>query len=210
MARDLAAGNNRWSTTVFHTSTSDFSMGLWLMFDGNQASETRIFMNGGTPNTYGIDCQGGGTDVSGIHEGLVRFGKTTLTAGVWYHCMLTRGGGTSTFYVDGVARGTEGGAPNTPSGNCQVGADFATSIDGKVADAAMWSVALTIDEIVSLARGFSPEFVRPQSLLSYWRLLGKASPEPDFKSGRNLTLTGSSAEIVHPRIITPRTAIYLP
>lgn len=46
-------------------------------------------------------------------------------------------------------------------------ASWGTYLQGEIAEAAVWSVELTDDEIVSLARGFKPSRIRPQSLVFY-------------------------------------------
>jgi hypothetical protein len=75
---------------------------------------------------------------------------------------------------------------------------------GMLAEAGIWNVALTDDEVVSLARGFSPLLIRPQSLVAYWPLLGNTSPEVDLRTNKyNLTVTGAT-KADHPRILLPR------
>ncbi len=68
--------------------------------------------------------------------------------------------------------------------------------DGLIAEAAIWNAALTDDEVLSLARGFSPKSIRPQSLVLYCPLVRDVV---DLR-GNTLTVTGTTAA-VHPRII---------
>jgi len=42
---------------------------------------------------------------------------------------------------------------------------------GRIAEAAIWNVALTDAEAAVLGAGYCPLFVRPQSLVSYWPLI---------------------------------------
>lgn len=75
---------------------------------------------------------------------------------------------------------------------------------GRVAHAAVWSAALTDDEVTALAKGFSPLLIRPTSLAAYWPLDGNDSPEPDrWRQGLTLTLTNSPTKADSPRIILP-------
>jgi hypothetical protein len=50
------------------------------------------------------------------------------------------------------------------------GADFVDRFQGELSHAAVYSAALTADEIAALAKRFSPPIVRPHSLLAYWPL----------------------------------------
>jgi hypothetical protein len=43
-------------------------------------------------------------------------------------------------------------------------------LSGKVAEAAVWNVALTITDVAVLNAGYSPLFVKPQNLVAYWPL----------------------------------------
>jgi hypothetical protein len=60
------------------------------------------------------------------------------------------------------------------------------------AEAAIWNVALTANEIAALAKGIRPNRVRRASLVAYWPLWGLLSPEPDF-SGNKYSLTVNNA-----------------
>lgn len=71
------------------------------------------------------------------------------------------------------------------------------------AEWAVWDVALTAAEVASLAKGFAPSLIRPASLVNYWPIIGKYSPEIDVAGGGGLTLTGTAAAS-HPRVIYPR------
>ena len=51
-------------------------------------------------------------------------------------------------------------------------------------------MALTDEEIASLAAGVSPLRMRRDNLVAYWPVNGQ-SPEPDVVGGLDLTITGS-------------------
>ena len=65
------------------------------------------------------------------------------------------------------------------------------------AGAGIWNVALTAAEIASLAKGFSPRLIRPQSLAFYAPLIRETL---DIRGGLTLTDSGSTVAD-HPRII---------
>lgn len=74
---------------------------------------------------------------------------------------------------------------------------------GYIAEVAIWNVALTEAEGQILAKGYSPLFVRPQSLVAYWPLLGRTSPEIDIVGGYAMTLYNSPPTVDHPRVLMP-------
>lgn len=74
---------------------------------------------------------------------------------------------------------------------------------GDIADVAVWSAALSDEEIAMLGAGFSPLFVRPGSLAFYAPLTSSIS---DVSSGVTITNHDSDADLVpsaHPPIIYP-------
>lgn len=68
--------------------------------------------------------------------------------------------------------------------------------DGAGAEAAIWSVALTAAEIASLAKGFSPRRIRPQSLVFYAPLIRNLQ---DVRRGLALTPVNGPTVVAHPR-----------
>lgn len=63
----------------------------------------------------------------------------------------------------------------------------------------MWNVALTDSENASLAAGFTPDQIRPQSLQFYAPLVRDLI---DVRGGRTITNVNNATVAVHPRIIT--------
>lgn len=57
---------------------------------------------------------------------------------------------------------------------------------------AFWDVALSDDEVISLAKGFSPRRVRPQSLKFYWPALRSLK---EWKSGSDMSVQGTEASV---------------
>ena len=74
---------------------------------------------------------------------------------------------------------------------------------GDMAECGLWNAALTTAEIDSLAAGFSPLFIRPNSLIGYWPLGGPYSDYTDVIGQNTLSATGDPAASDHPRIIYP-------
>ena len=81
---------------------------------------------------------------------------------------------------------------------------YLQGFSGSIADAAIWNVALTADEIASLAAGASPLTVRPQSLVFYAPLTGESTTTEVNLIGLALSLSNSPARATsHPRIFNP-------
>jgi hypothetical protein len=125
-------------------------------------------------------------------------------ANTWFHAAAVFAASNSRFaYLNGTA-GTEQTGSATPAPEVtSIGRRNNTTqdyLDGSVAEAAIWNVALTAAEIAALAQGVSPLFVRAGNLVAYWPLLGRTSPEIDRVGRFDLTATGTVA-IAHPRMV---------
>jgi hypothetical protein len=71
-------------------------------------------------------------------------------------------------------------------------------VAGSIAETAIWNVELTAAEIASLAAGFTPDQIRPQSLQFYAPLIRNLA---DLRLGRTITNVGGAGVSTHPRII---------
>lgn len=119
------------------------------------------------------------------------------STGAWLHAAAVfTSPSAKAVFLNGADKGS--GTSKTPASIDTIGiaADPTTPTsgfsDGRIAECGIWNVALTDDEVLSLARGLPPWRVRPGSLVGYWPLWGLQSPEVDLTSGaRSLTFTGS-------------------
>lgn len=69
--------------------------------------------------------------------------------------------------------------------------------DGQISDFGVWSAALTDAEVNSLAKGFKPSRIRPQSLVFYAPLVRAAV---DLARGITLTPVNGPTVAPHPRV----------
>jgi hypothetical protein len=69
--------------------------------------------------------------------------------------------------------------------------------NGLLAEAAIWNVALTDDEVRSLSRGFKPFRVRPQNLQFYAPIVRNLH---DIRGGLTLTNSNNATVADHPRV----------
>jgi len=139
----------------------------------------------------------------------------------WGHAAAVFVSTTSRFaYLNGVA-GTENTTsriPVTTPDTTNIGARIlrdATvnipAIESLIAEAAIWNVVLTAAELLQLAAGYSPLFVRPASLVAYYPLIrGDASGDcPDYVGGLKMVEQGTVAVQTHARVFYPSSPITL-
>lgn len=132
------------------------------------------------------------------------FTTTTYTTGQWSHAAAVFSSTTSrTAYLNGGGSVTNT-TTNTPSGTLagvSIGALTRSStslfINANIAEAAIWTAALTADDIRSLSRGASPALVRPGSLAFYAPLIRDLQ---DVRGGLAITNNNGATVQGHPRI----------
>ena len=165
-----------------------------------------LMNTGGDPLRYALDGDASVTMDSGNSIQLNEWNHGVLiTAADNDHSIILNGDignkGTSSTSVtmaninpDTVNVGRRG-SPGTP--------DFYFS--GRIAEVTVWNIALKDSEVISLSKGYSSEFVRPQNRIAHWDIYGRTNPEIDLIQRNNLTVTGATAA-AHPPIIQPRRA----
>ena len=136
---------------------------------------------------------------------------TSWSTNTWHHAAGTVTSATAAAaYLDGGGKDTttaNGGALSgldaTYIGANDQAADATIGqyMSGRIAEVGVWNVVSTDAEIVILALGYSPLLVRPQSLVAYWPLIGKTSPEIDIVGGFGMTLNNSPTATEHPPML---------
>ena len=127
----------------------------------------------------------------------------------WCHYAGVFASSTSrTVYKDGVAGTTNTGSATPASLNrvtlgAFVGSTTVNPLNGDAAEFGLWNVALTAEDIATLADGVSPLLVRPDALVGYWPVMGRTSPEVDIIGERHATLSGTPAQAAHPPMRYP-------
>ena len=219
MARELSGTGQYYSgTQSFFTGTLPVTMACWYRVDSVSSSMGLMSLRSAANGALRLGYRG---DL--VNDPIYAVVRTTggmfadasvdsgVAANTWAHAAAVFASTTSrTAYTNGTA-----GTTNTTSRDAGTSINTvdvghigtATPLDGQVAEAAVWTVALTTAEIALLADGLSPLFVRPQSLAFYAPLFGRAGAggeEEDWVGGAPLTATGSPTVTDHPRIIYPR------
>jgi len=122
---------------------------------------------------------------------------TGYTANTWYHaCGVFTGNASRTAYINGGSSAT-----NTTSKSAitidrvDMGANYNGSayasqlMSGRIAEAAVWNVALSAAEVSALASGVSPRLIRPSALRFYAPLVGDPI---DLRRGIAITNSGTT------------------
>lgn len=153
-----------------------------LRVQGSTSTATALTSTGYTTNTWNHVC---GT------------GKITDSFPFQEFAIYLNAGGK-------VTNATNVGAPSSAWSSMQIGARTQNNVtgigsyyQGLLAEAGIWNVALTDDEIASLAKGMTCNLVRPQSLVFYAPLIRDLQ---DVKGGLTLTNINTATVADHTRV----------
>jgi hypothetical protein len=197
-----------------------FPLTIACWFDSNNitANQTIIGLyNSANANRY-IRLFAGGANSGDpltmqINDGTVTNDEAGgYSANVWQHACGTIDSSNIEAFLDGVSDGSTSNTRSYPSGIDRITLGVRDSgsqiqfFNGELGEAGVWNVVLTQAEIDSLATGVSPLLIRPSSLIAYWPLIGRTSPEIDIVGGFDQTVTGAT-QAAHPRVIQPSAQI---
>jgi len=213
VARDFTASASNYlsvgDVAAIDITGAFITIHCWFRPDINNAWQRLVTKYGAGQGQYALSVSDVGkvnvavTDGSGL---VFTNGNTTVSTGAWHAIGMTKdGNGTSNLipWLDGSNNGNavnSGSSIVNSTSPLRVGLDndnFGPA-DGRIAEVAIWDVALTAAEFGALAKGTSPLFIRPAGLKGYWPIWGVASPEADLSgNGNNLSVTGTLALADH-------------
>ena len=133
---------------------------------------------------------------------------TGYSANTWTHAGASFESSTSRYGIIEGVKGTVNTSNISPTSNVTelgrlinagAGSQY---LSGDLAEVGIWNVTLDDADWLMLAAHYSPMMVKPESLVAYWRLTGRSSPEPDEFGSFDATLTGT-AQSDHPTIWYP-------
>jgi hypothetical protein len=220
MSREFVAASSQFLQHAAGIATAvPVSMACWFRVTGVAAAQTLMSLQ----NSAAIqnrDCfyLGVATDstVNARESSAAGSGvastSTTVSLDTWSHaCGVFATDADRRVYLNGGGKGTNTTSRTPASINrTSIGRNGSSSagaaqdyVGGRIAEAAMWSVALTDADAACLALGFSPLLIRPESLIAYWPLIGRHSTEIDVVGGFGMTVTGATVAD-HTRIYMPR------
>ena len=215
MARDFTVASSQYLGTETEPVTGvPVTVSLWFNADTNGSEWTLLLIENNVTSQYfylGAQASGAGSNIvfltaDGSGSAFAET-STGYSTGVWNHaCGVSGAANSRAAYLNGGGKGTNT-TSRTPSGLTRMrvgGFGSSPDMDGKIAEVAVWNVALTDDEVLMLSLGFSPLLIRPGNLISYWPIIGRTSPEIDIVGGNALTVNGSAPVSAHPRVFMPR------
>jgi hypothetical protein len=139
----------------------------------------------------------------------------TMLANSWGHIGGVFASATSRYtYLNGVAsaQSTINRSPSNNPNKLAIGLliNQDNSVTGPsterfLAEIGFWNVALTAADMLQLAAGYSPLFVKPESLVAYYPMIrGDANGDmPDLMGGLKMVEQGTVAVASHPRVFYP-------
>ena len=160
--QNIICGTN---TTI--SGTGDFTYSIWCKPFKQAANGNRMLLgNYGSLNSGGVNCTQGNTEGNELYlaEGdsnKVKYyhpsGGAASTAGIpynaWVHIAVTRASGALKIYINGAVDGTSTDSGSVDGCHMRIGglAKTSESFAGSLAEASIWSRALTAAEILSLS-----------------------------------------------------------
>ena len=213
MAYNFNGTNQSLQTSSAPASVLPVTMACWFNSTSATASQTLLSIAHSTNAFLGPRLIAAGSEVGDPIRADYTIGASTgaartssgYSANTWHHaCGVYPTSASRTAYLDGGNNATDTTsvagslAVNalTVAGRFNVGSIGLITV-GVIAEVGIWNAALTAAEIASLAKGMTPDKIRPQNLVFYAPLVRNLI---DQKGG--LTLTNNNAATVanHPRV----------
>ena len=232
MARGAFTAANYFTTASVPVSAYPISISCWFNSTDVVVDQTIFALadTAGITDYIRLVCAGtvGGDpiymNVRTATENKTAISASGYSASTWHHALGTTDGTVKFIYLDGGNSGTNSFLQTWPAGMDVVGigalvrSTIVQPLLGYLGEAAIWDVELTATDAASLAAGFSPLMIKPDSLVGYWPCGGLASAnsiidEVDIVGGLTATETGTVGTFAHPGgLIYPRRSqsIFLP
>lgn len=214
MAREFNGSNQYLEIGSAPVTAAPLTLAAWAYFDTLGSGREVMCLNdaSATVQTFRLVYSHGALAMAAIAQdgstGQAN-SSTTPSTGTWHHCCAVFSSTTSrTAYLDGGNSGSNA-TSISPSGidrsniaAFRNGTDpVVLHLDGRVAEAAIWSAALSAAEVASLGDGFAPPLIRPDALVAYWPLIRDG--DKDRIGGFDLTAVNTPTVGSHPPIIYP-------
>ena len=166
-------------------------------FGATTGSRVTMFFNGGAAGDP-VQCLACNTNTCGSAITTSGFSINTWNSGISVSTQNNR-----SSFINASGKGTNESTINLAILTSMrlatriVDGSVDSYLNGRLAECAIWNVALTDAEIASLAKGFKPTRIRPQSLVFYAPLLRNLQ---DLKGGLALTNNNGATVADHPRV----------
>jgi hypothetical protein len=181
MALSGFSASNRLTISTALVTGAPCTLACWFNSTSLTANQNLVAITNAGGSTYlGIAASGtrAGDPVIAYVGTPLALASSSLgySANVWQHaCGVFSSSTLRAAFLNGGNKGTDTNS-STPASLAfsSIGTYNASGADatlGAVAEVGIWNVALTDDEVASLAKGFSPDQIRPQSLIAYLPLV---------------------------------------
>jgi hypothetical protein len=186
-----------------------FSMAIWFRCTGTSYGVMSIGLDS-NDHHHSLLLTGAGTVLAMTQRdedwNNYATSSATFTADVWQHaCGTWASTAERHVYLNGGNKGDNSNSCTNPTVQDIALAErvdqYSDKFTGDLAEAAIWNVVLTDAEVAILGAGYSPLFVRPQSLVAYWPLI--RDPDIDIVGRNSLTPINTPGVSAHPRILHP-------
>jgi hypothetical protein len=211
MARDFDGTDDELTLGSAVLTAEPITMACWKYFDSSVSGSVLMSLtNNGTSGHWHLRETSGGNLVAEKQDDSGNLATALISSGSnWVHACAVFDSGNLSVYRNGSRTATVH-TINDPtvdftSIGSRKGSSSGSFWDGRIAEAAIWNIALGSGSVARLVTGIVPLCVHPESLVAYWPLWGSHSPELDLVGGNNLTVTGAT-KIDHPRIVRPSRA----
>jgi len=175
------------------------TISCWFQSDSVTASQALASLEDGVNEFYLLQAAGAiaGDPVRAMsYSGTWRVAATTTgySAGTWTHALgIFAADNDRRAFISGGSKGTESTAEDVAAASYIMVGAYKASVptgffDGKLAELAMWNIALSDANAASLAAGVLPTAIEAANLIGYWPLFDDAN---DDKGTANLTEIGS-------------------
>lgn len=221
--REFVAASSQYGTNTISSISTPITLAAWcwprqntagqvilsLNASDNASERVQIYQDGAAANDpyalTAVDSSGTVTaQVASVAAGYSNTNGWQHVVGVFVDQNARRlyVGGTAIF-TNTTARATTG-LSISGLGIRKNSSSWGSFWTGGIAEAAIWSAALTADEIASLASGAAPFLIRPAALVFYAPLTGReSSTEWDYVGQQINLLNSPTAGDTHPRIYRP-------
>lgn len=183
-----------------------FTLSAWVKPDRDTAGEEVLNVSVTTGTLFAMNLAGNnvGNEVKAYKGSSGAFPEALSTAGfnttdIQHICAVFGSTTSRAAYLNGANKGTNSTSRATGAGTFRIdlaACRGASSFDGNLFEAAVWAAELTDAEVASLAKGFKPHRIRPQSLIFYAPLIRAVQ---DYK-GLTITTNGSPSVVNHARV----------
>ena len=201
----------------FYPTNTTQNMGLVGFSSTNKAANNTCLLYGRFSLSPKVAAYCEGTPYGGAYAEAT----ASYTANAWHHAagVFTSASSRTVYYNGGnSATNTTTQTPDfTATLETNVGAWYSDTSNayslfasGRIAEAAVYNVALTASDVASLAKGYSPLHVRPNDLVAYWPLGGHHGQHDNdhWKNRYDLTAVNSPTWADHGRVIYPRRSVW--